>query len=79
MVGLNKIWVDRGITKATKTRLVSALIFPIATYGCETWTLTKSDRKKINSFELWCWRRMLRISWIMKRTNDSVLQDRGPA
>ena len=78
MVGLNKIWVDRGITKATKTRLVSALIFPIATYGCETWTLTKSDRKRINSFELWCWRRMLRISWIMKRTNDSVLQEVQP-
>ena len=78
MVGLNKIWADRGITKATKTRLVSALIFPIATYGCETWSLTKSDQRRINSFELWCWRRMLRITWIMKRTNESVIQEVQP-
>ena len=55
MVGLNKIWTDRGITKATKKRLVSALIFPIATYGCESWTLTKADQSRITSFEMWCW------------------------
>ena len=78
MAGLKKIWADRGITRATKVRLVSALIFPIATYGCETWYLTKSDQRRINSFEMWCWRRMLRITWIMKRTNDSVLQEIQP-
>ena len=78
MVGLNKIWTDRGITKATKKRLVSALIFPIATYGCESWTLTKADQSRITSFEMWCWRRMLRISWFMKRTNISVLEEIQP-
>ena len=78
MVGLNKIWTDRGITKATKKRLVSALIFPIATYGCESWTLTKADQSRITSFEMWCWRRMLRISWYMKRSNISVLEEIQP-
>ena len=78
MVGLNKIWTDRGITKATKKRLVSALIFPIATYGCESWTLTKADQSRITSFEMWCWRRMLRISWFMKRSNISVLEEIQP-
>ena len=75
MVGLNKIWTDRGITKATKKHLVSALIFPIATYGCESWTLTKADQSRITCFEMWCWRRMLRISWFMKRSNISVLEE----
>ena len=78
MVGLNKIWTDRGITKATKKRLVSALIFPIATYGCESWTLTKADQSRITSFEMWCWRRMLRISWFMKRSNITVLEEIQP-
>ena len=78
MVGLNKIWTDRGITKATKKRLVSALIFPIATYGCESWTLTKADQSRITSFEILCWRRMLRISWFMKRSNISVLEEIQP-
>ena len=78
MVGRCKIWADRRITKATKKRLVSALIFPIATYGYESRTLTKADRYRINSFEMWCWRRMLRISWIIKRTNDSILEEIQP-
>ena len=78
MVGLNKIWTDRGITKATKKHLVSALIFPIATYGWESWTLTKADQSRITSFEMWCWRRMLRISWYMKRSNISVLEEIQP-
>ena len=58
--------------------LVSALIFPIATYGCESWTLTKADQSRITSFEMWCWRRMLRISWYMKRSNISVLEEIQP-
>ncbi|XP_033099893.1 uncharacterized protein LOC117103443 [Anneissia japonica] len=66
---LTNIWIDRGVTKATKTRLVQALVFPIATYACETWTLTKEDCKRVNTFELWCWRRLLRIPWTAKRTN----------
>ena len=79
MVGLNKIWTDRGITKVTKKRLVSALIFPIATYGYESWTLTKADQSRFTSFEMWCFRRiMLRISWFMKRSNISVLEEIQP-
>ena len=78
MVGLKKIWTDRGITKTTKARLISALIFPIATYGCESWTLTKADKRRINAFEFWCWRCMLRITWVMKRSNESVLQEIKP-
>ena len=74
MVGLNKILTDRGITKATKKCLVSALIFPIATYGCESWTLTKADQSRITSFEMWCWRRMLRIStWHSATTSERIV------
>ena len=77
MTQLSKIWTDRGITISTKVRLVKALIFPISTYGCESWTLTTASCNKINAFEMWCWRRMLRITWVMKRTNVSVLQEVG--
>ena len=77
MTQLSKIWADRSITKTTKIRLVKALVFPIATYGCESWTMTSSNTDKINAFELWCWRRMLRINWTMKRTNRSVLREVG--
>jgi len=58
----------------TKVRLMEALVFPVATYGAETWTLRKADTKKIEAFENWCWRKMLRISWIEKRTNASIQQ-----
>ena len=77
MQKLNKIWADRGVTKATKVRLVKALVFPIASHSCETWTLTKADCRKIDAFEMWCWRRMLRITWTMKRTNISILEEIG--
>ena len=77
MANLSTIWADRGVTKATKVRLVRALVFPIATYSCETWSLTKADRDRINAFELWCWRKMLKIPWVAKRTNISVLHDIG--
>ena len=78
MVDLHKVWADRGISKATKVRLVWALVFPIATYACETWSLTKSDCDKINAFEMWCWRKMLKIPWTARKTNDSVLQEVNP-
>ena len=77
MAKLTKIWADRGVTRTTKSRLVWALVFPVATYGCESWTLTKSDCNRICAFELWCWRRMLRIPWTAKRTNASVLEEVG--
>jgi hypothetical protein len=72
MGGLEKIWKDKNISVKTKVELVKALVFPVATYGCESWTLRKNDRKKITTFEYWCWRRMLRISWTEKRTNVSI-------
>jgi exonuclease III len=78
MGGLSKIWKDKDISTSTKTKLVKALIFPIATYGAESWTLRQADRKKISAFEHWCWRRMLRISWTAKRTNKSITDEIDP-
>ena len=77
MAGLSKIWKDRDISIGTKSRLVRALVFTVATYGCETWTTRKEEIKKINAFENWCWRRMLRISWTAKRTNISIWEQVG--
>ena len=72
---LTKIWKDRSISNATKLRLAKALIFPIATYAAETWTMKKADRKRIESFEMWVYRRILRVSWTEHRTNQSVLDE----
>lgn len=72
---LTKIWKDTAITKNTKLRLLNSLVFPIATYGAETWTLKKSDIRRIDAFEMWAYRRLLRISWTAHRTNESVLQE----
>ena len=78
MAGLRKIWKDRDLMVATKLRLVEALVFPVATYGCETWTLTKAQKSKVRAFEQWCWRRLLRIPWTAKRTNESVVYEINP-
>ena len=75
MTNLFKIWADRGITRTTKVRLVQALVFPIALYASETWTLNKADRNTIAAFEMCCWRRMFRIPWTMRRINASILDD----
>jgi hypothetical protein len=77
MCGLAKIWKDRDFPTSTKVRLVKALVFPVATYGAETWTTDKKLRTKIGSFEMWCWRKMLRIPWTARRTNASVIADIG--
>jgi hypothetical protein len=77
MRGLEKIWKDKHVSLATKTRLVKALVFPIALYGCETWTKPKALQKKIEACEMWIWRKMLRVPWTAKRTNVSVLQEIG--
>ena len=75
-ISLTDIWKDRGISRTTKIRLMNALVFPIATYGSETWAVGKADRNRINAFEMWCLRRMLRISLeenaenVMERTQD---------
>ena len=71
-IGLTDIWKDRGITKTTKKSIMSALVFPIATYGSETWAVGNADRSKVQAFEMWCWRKMLRISWKEHKTNEFV-------
>jgi hypothetical protein len=74
MTKLSKIWKDRSITIATKARLVRALIFPIFLYGAETWTMKARDQQRADAFEMWCWRRMLRIPWTARQTNVSILR-----
>nr|ADI61821.1 endonuclease-reverse transcriptase [Bombyx mori] len=73
MTQLGKIWKDHNITQKTKTKLVLTLVFSIFIYGAETWTLKAADRKRVDAFEMWCWRRMLRIPWTAKRSNQSIL------
>ena len=75
MTGLNNIWKDKYITITTKCRIVNALVFPVVLYGCESWTIRKAERRRIDSFELWCWRRLLRIPWTARRTNKSVIEE----
>ena len=75
MSRLTKIWKDRSITKHTKIKLVQTLIFSIFRYGAETWTIKAADRKRIDAFEMWCWRRMLRIPWTAHRSNESILRE----
>ena len=77
MTDLSKIWADRGNTRTTKVRLVQALVFPIALYASETWTLNKADCNRIAAFEMWCWRRTLRIPWTKRRTSASILEEIG--
>ena len=67
--GLTSIWKDRGVTMDTKVKLVRVLVFPIVLYGAETWTMRKHERRKIEAFDLWCWRRVLRVSWMERKTN----------
>jgi hypothetical protein len=77
MTKLSKIWKDRSITIATKARLVRALVFPIFLYGAETWTIKARDQQRVDAFEMWCWRRMLRIPWTARQTNVSILRRIG--
>ena len=78
MTDLNRITKDRDVTLKTKIRIVKAMVFRVATYECETWTIRKAERKKIDAFEMWCWRRLLHIPWTAKRTNQSVLDQIKP-
>jgi hypothetical protein len=75
---LDKILKDSDITKGTKIKIVETLVFPVVTYGSESWTVRKRDRKRIEAFELWTWRRMLRIPWTARRTNLSVVEEVKP-
>uniref|UniRef100_A0A803SP53 Reverse transcriptase domain-containing protein n=1 Tax=Anolis carolinensis TaxID=28377 RepID=A0A803SP53_ANOCA len=74
MANLDKIVKSRDITLAMKVHIVKAMVFPIVTYGCESWTIRKAERRKIDAFELWCWRKILRVPWTARRSNQSILQ-----
>ena len=72
MTNLDSIFKSRDITLPTKVRLVKAMVFPVVMYGCESWTVKKAERQRIDSFELWCWRRLLRVPWTARRSNQPV-------
>ena len=74
MTNLDIILKSRAITLSTKVWLVKALIFPVVVYGCECWTIKKAEHQRINAFQLWCWRRLLRVSWTARRSNQSILK-----
>jgi len=78
MVSLDKLIKSKDVSLATKIKIIKTMVFPVTMYGCESWTIKQADRKKIDAFELWCWRRLLRVPWTEKRTNKSVLQEIKP-
>ena len=78
MTNLDSILKCRDITLPTKVYLVKALVFPVAMYGCESWTIKKAERQRIDAFELWCWRRLLRVPWTARGSNQSILKDINP-
>ena len=75
MTNLNSIFKSRDITLPTNLHLVKAMVFPIVMYGCETWTIKKAEHQRIDALELWCWRRLLRVPWTAKRSNQSILRE----
>ena len=75
MTNLDSIFKSRDITLLTKVCLVKALVFPVVMYGCESWTVKKAEGQRIDAFELWCWRRLLRVPWTARRSNKSILKE----
>ena len=75
MTNLDSILKSRDITLPTKVRLVKAMVLPVVMYGCESWTIKKAERRRIDAFELWCWRRLLRVPWTARRSNQSILKE----
>ena len=75
MTNLDSIFKSRDITLPTKVRLVKAMVFPVVMYGCESWTVKKAEHRKIDAFELWCWRRLLTVPWTARRSNQSILKE----
>ena len=75
MTNLDSIFKSRDITLPIKVRLVKAMVFPVVMYGCESWTVKKAERRRIDAFELWCWRRLLRVPWTARRSNQSILKE----
>ena len=78
MTNLDSILKSRDITLSTKVHLVKALFFPVVIYGCESWTIRKAECQKIDAFDLWCWRRLLRVPWTARRSNQSILKEISP-
>ena len=78
MTNLDSILKSRDITLSKKVHLVKALVFPVAMYGCESWTIKKAEHRRFNAFELWCWRRLLRVSWAARRSSQSILKEISP-
>ena len=74
MTNLDSILKTRDITLSTKVRLVKAMVFPVVVYGCESWSIKKAEHRRIDAFELWCWRRLLRVPWTARRSNQSILK-----
>jgi len=78
MTNLESILKSRGITLPTKVRIVKAMVFPVVTYGCESWTIKNAEHWRIDAFELWCWRRLLRVPWTARRSNQSIQKEINP-
>ena len=78
MTNLDSIFKSRDTTFPTKVRLVKAVVFAVVMYGCESWTIKKAERRRIDAFELWCWRRLLRVPWTTRRSNQSILKEISP-
>ena len=78
MTNLDSILKNRDITLPTKVLLVKAMVFPVVMYGCESWTVKKAQSRRIDAFELWCWRRLLRVPWTARRSNQSILKEISP-
>ena len=78
MTNLDSILKGRDITLPTKVHLVKAMVFPVVMYGCECWTVKKAERRRMDAFELWCWRRLLRVAWTAGRSNQSILKEISP-
>ena len=78
MTNLDSILKSRDITLLTKVHLVKAMVFPVVMYGCESWTVKKAEQQRIDAFELWCWKRLLRVPWTERRSNQSILKKISP-
>ena len=79
LTNLDSILKSRDITLLTKVHLIKAMVFPVVRYGCESWTIKKAERQRMDAFELWCWKRLLRVPWIARRANQSILKEISPS
>ena len=79
MINLNRVLKSRDITLPTEVHIVKTLVFPVVTYGCESWTVKKAECQRIDAFKLWCWRRFLKVPWTARRSNQSILREISPA